>query len=1284
MEKRPFEKLVAVAVLVILTFSLSSSTSDAHIPLTNPDPPSFSLSIVKPLGRWAQVSELTPANDELYFFGFNTELFGVMGLWVSDGTQAGTQEIKDLGIGSRNWTLRELTYEPETSTLFFTRLHNDGNRSELWISDGTEAGTAALVTEWPDEYEKAVAEELINASGQLFFRLSTGDSEGELWVSDGTLGGTGPLGRWGEQVRPRGFAEFNGELYFGLAGPDSRTGLWKSDGTGTTQVRSYEAGSSVYELTPADDKLFFFVCDSASEPDGLWVSDGTQAGTHLVKELGCVESVHVELIYVEETSTLFFTRSNRDANMATLWKSDGTEAGTEQTGFIYDGGILEELTDVNGTLFFRYSTGEGEGELWAGNGTVGGTTAISNWSNVRPEGLVDFKGELYFGLNGFSKPCNGLWKAAQLELQVPSREVVFKLERVRVVDLTGCFGDDDCYGNNDEPYFPMVIFRSRLYDPCSTQIELPNRLYEFASLDEDWQEPEGNEAEIPSDAGLVTFRNVHFSTLDSIAEGDFPEVLGVLVVGMEHEHSEDEVRDAIEDLFPDVDAALQEAVEQGGLVHNLADTLDSTSGDDEPGDDGEPATCFGIEEILEDLDTDWDPNQGQRLSVALAGWIIDSQLGGIIGYLLADPILQLYVDDFVDVHLFLYLTLKDKDLPDFNITCEANNRTIHIKLLQDEIYPLGYTPDEHNPLVFEGDEGKWEVQARVTTFASETQPPKSMSSCDTAPPSSTHRIYLPVIYKPGSGDFPDRSNPSLTTELWSMQYNVQFLLPWDEGAIPGQWPNTSQRAAAIGEALACYDIVGLNETVNNTRRGQILGTMQAKSPYCNRPESLAGDSSFTPRDGPPTEPAEADVGSSDELSSQSFFTIVDGPDISSTRLITGWVSALEAIRDNPGEPIAGNELAIVSRFPVVETNSHTFKHHYGIDGLTAKGVIHARVRVSESDSPDFIDVFATHLQAGHSEIRRCQILELADFIGEHADPANPVLLLGDFNVRGPLLGQQEDEYSDEYRYLMEVLNSLSSGHEIRDIGLHLASGTNHDSDPEEHRKKRIDYIFLSESDLTVSEDDVHILDFADPSGEKPTLSDHAAVAAIINRNDQDEGLPNGPGGAPDLIVEDTTITPHDVQVVIKNVGPAPLLSGNDFWVDLYINPESPPVAVNQIWEDLGEAGLVWGVSTAALYLAPGDELVLRINDDFYTPSMSRYPGLLPAGSRIYVQVDSANVHTDYGGVLETHEESHGSYNNISSITLTEAVSTSSWASITPSSESIEMMQDEILVTTPRK
>lgn len=137
---------------------------------------------------------------------------------------------------------------------------------------------------------------------------------------------------------------------------------------------------------------------------------------------------------------------------------------------------------------------------------------------------------------------------------------------------------------------------------------------------------------------------------------------------------------------------------------------------------------------------------------------------------------------------------------------------------------------------------------------------------------------------------------------------------------------------------------------------------------------------------------------------------------------------------------------------------------------------------------------------------------------------------------------------------------------------------------------------------------------------------------------------------PDLVVEQINSSGGRLRLTIRNIGSAPATM--PFWVDAYINPQSPPVGVNQTWNTLGGQGMVWGVTAAALPLAPGASLTLTVGDGFFHPEYSRLSGTMPAGARLFAQVDSYNGATNYGAVRESHEAFGQPYNNIASATAT--------------------------------
>jgi predicted outer membrane repeat protein len=139
------------------------------------------------------------------------------------------------------------------------------------------------------------------------------------------------------------------------------------------------------------------------------------------------------------------------------------------------------------------------------------------------------------------------------------------------------------------------------------------------------------------------------------------------------------------------------------------------------------------------------------------------------------------------------------------------------------------------------------------------------------------------------------------------------------------------------------------------------------------------------------------------------------------------------------------------------------------------------------------------------------------------------------------------------------------------------------------------------------------------------------------------------GQAPDLVVDNLTAGNNTVIVVIKNIGNAPATDA--FWVDVYLNPSTTPTQVNQVWQDLSSQGLVWGVTTS---IPVDGTLTLTLGDAYYRPDFSNFEGVLTASTPAYAQVDSVNLQTNYGGVLENHEIKGGAYNNISGPVLATA------------------------------
>ena len=219
---------------------------------------------------------------------------------------------------------------------------------------------------------------------------------------------------------PHELTNVNGTLFFSANDGIHGTELWKSDGTiaGTSMVkdiRSGSGGSSPAFLTNVGGTLYFRAQDGING-DELWKSDGTEAGTVMVKDIrpGSFSSNLAQLTNVN--GTLFF-RAADGIHGYELWKSDGTEHGTIMVKDIGSGTGASwpaNLTNVSGTLFFTANDGNHGHELWKSDGTETGTMMVKDirygTRDSSTRYLSNVAGTLYFSANDGSHG-HELWKS---------------------------------------------------------------------------------------------------------------------------------------------------------------------------------------------------------------------------------------------------------------------------------------------------------------------------------------------------------------------------------------------------------------------------------------------------------------------------------------------------------------------------------------------------------------------------------------------------------------------------------------------------------------------------------------------------------------------------------------------------------------------------------------------------------------------------------------------------------------------------------------------------------
>ncbi|QGJ70728.1 Hypothetical protein PBC10988_24260 [Planctomycetales bacterium 10988] len=365
------------------------------------------------------------------FFAAN---FGSLGteLWMSDGTSAGTQLVKDLRSGTASSTPKYLVnFE---GTLFF-QANGGSEGTELWKSDGTSAGTQ-LVKDIFAGASSSSPKAFAELNGTLFFEANDGCNGRELWKTDGTSLGTSlvaDINAGSGSGIPNGLFNFDGTLFFSANNGSNGTGfeLWTSNGTsGGTQLFADlwpgSIGAAPGEFTNVDGTMFFDAY-AGSLGRELWISDGTTTGTQLIADIvpGAYGSYPGEL--TEVNGTLFFVVNANDASNGTeLWKSDGTSTGTQIVKDLQAGSAssyASNLVNLNGTLFFTANGGSNGYELWQTDGTSAGTMLaddlIPGSPSSSPRSLANINGTLFFQANSGSQGIE-LWV---LEVTPPTLEI---------------------------------------------------------------------------------------------------------------------------------------------------------------------------------------------------------------------------------------------------------------------------------------------------------------------------------------------------------------------------------------------------------------------------------------------------------------------------------------------------------------------------------------------------------------------------------------------------------------------------------------------------------------------------------------------------------------------------------------------------------------------------------------------------------------------------------------------------------------------------------------------
>jgi ELWxxDGT repeat protein len=327
---------------------------------------------ISPGGASSNIRHLTDVDGVLYFSAND----GISGneLWKSDGTSEGTTIVRDIRpgeAGSDPWFLLSVG-----GVLYFSA--GDGVHGvELWRSDGTSEGTW-LVADINLGQASSFPADLVHTEAGTFFSADDGVHGRELWKTTGVQNSTilvrdiqpGPVGSLSELSQPQLIA-FDRLILFRADDGVTGTELWRSDGTeaGTVLLKDFhfQPGGAPGDLAPMGNRVFFTAYEAATGYE-LWQTDGTEMGTTLVKDISPGPASSAIDSPTVVGNVLYFTLTNIETEIGReMWYSDGTPDGTGLVADIRPGlasSFPADFIDVGGSLFFTADDGVHGRELW--------------------------------------------------------------------------------------------------------------------------------------------------------------------------------------------------------------------------------------------------------------------------------------------------------------------------------------------------------------------------------------------------------------------------------------------------------------------------------------------------------------------------------------------------------------------------------------------------------------------------------------------------------------------------------------------------------------------------------------------------------------------------------------------------------------------------------------------------------------------------------------------------------------------------------------------------------
>jgi ELWxxDGT repeat protein len=318
------------------------------------------------------VPEMVKVASFLYISGRSDGWYGFK-IVRTDGTYENTVWLQDASTFTEGSNPGEfINYN---NTVYFKANDSFYEQDALWVTDGTPQGTRGVA-----DYNQYMGE--LEIVGNNLFASALGSFE--IFVTDLTSRNTESLIHDYNKGPAKSLISYNGNLYF--TNDDGE--LWTSDGTaaGTKMMKDFY---QIRAMNVVGGWLIFRVLHNDLTEE-LWRTNGTLAGTIKFKTLH-TGNVKFSLHYPTATigSTLYFI-SNDGVHGNEVWKTRGTLASTvmvtdlnqQEDPSHYEEYDIRNLGVLRDNLYISAKDQNGEWALFKTNGTSAGTVKVVNMQPV--------------------------------------------------------------------------------------------------------------------------------------------------------------------------------------------------------------------------------------------------------------------------------------------------------------------------------------------------------------------------------------------------------------------------------------------------------------------------------------------------------------------------------------------------------------------------------------------------------------------------------------------------------------------------------------------------------------------------------------------------------------------------------------------------------------------------------------------------------------------------------------------------------------------------------------